>query len=79
VPVTGLLYQRGQEIAAGAAVAAGAARALDLRDAARPVRDDRLHRAVGDAAAKAQDHLRALREPAGRSIIRVPFLSLLGW
>jgi hypothetical protein len=56
VPVTGLLHQRGQEIAAGAAVAAGAARALDLRDAARAVRDDRLDGAIGDAAAEAEDH-----------------------
>jgi hypothetical protein len=78
VPVTGPFHQRVQEIAAGAAVAAGAARALDLGDRACAVGDGRLDSAIGDAAAEAEDHPRGLRERAGRSIIRVPFGSLLG-
>ena len=78
VPVTGPLHQRVQEVAAGAAVPAGAARALDLIDGGRPLRDDRLDGAVADAAAETEDHPRGLREPTGRSIIRVPFRSLLG-
>jgi len=78
VPLTGSLHQRVQEIAAGAAVAARAARALDLRDGGRPVRDGRLDGAVGDAAAETEDHPRGLRGPAGDSIIRVAFRSLLG-
>jgi hypothetical protein len=78
VPVTGPLDQRVQEVAAGAAVPARAARALDLGDRARAVRDHRLDGAVGDAAAEAEDHPRGLRETAGRSIIRVSFRSLLG-
>jgi hypothetical protein len=72
-PVTGLLHQRVQEIAAGAAVAAGAARALDLGDAARAVRDHRLDGVIGDAAAETEDHPRGLRGTADESIIRVPF------
>jgi len=56
VPLAGPLYQRVQEVAARAAVAPGAARALDLGDGARAVRDDRLDGAVRDAAAEAEDH-----------------------
>jgi hypothetical protein len=78
VPVTGPLHQGVQEIAAGAAVSARAARALDLGDRARAIRDERLDGAIGDAAAEAQDHPRKLRETAGRSIIRVTFGALLG-
>jgi hypothetical protein len=72
------LHQRVQEVAAGTAVTAGAARALDLGDGGRPVRDHRLDGAVRDAAAEAEDHPREPRETAGRSIIRVAFRSLLG-
>ena len=78
MPVTGPLHQRVQEVPAGAAVPARAARALDLGGGARPLRDDRFHGPVGDTAAEAEDHPRGLGEAAGRSIIRVPFRSLLG-
>jgi len=78
VPVTGPLDQGGQEIAAGAAVSARAARALDLGDRARAIRDDRFDGAIGNTAAETEDHPRGLRVTAGRSIIRVPFRSLLG-
>jgi hypothetical protein len=78
VPLTGPLHQRVQEVAARAAVAAGAARALDLGDGARAVRDDRLDGTIGDAAAETKNHPRGLRDTADRSIIRVPFRSLLG-
>jgi hypothetical protein len=78
VPLTGPLDERVQEVAARAAVAAGAARALDLGDGARAVRDDRLDGTIGDAAAETENHTRWLRDTAGRSIIRVPFRSLLG-
>jgi hypothetical protein len=78
VPVTGPLHQRVQEVAAGAAVAARPARALDLRHGARSARDDRLHGAVGDAAAETEDHARGLRGAAGGSIIQVAVRSILG-
>jgi hypothetical protein len=78
VPVTGPLHQRFEEVAAGPAVTTRAARALDLGGRARAVRDDRFDRAVGDAVAEAEDHPRGFQETAGRSVIRVPFRSLLG-
>jgi hypothetical protein len=63
-PITGPFHQRVQEIAAGAAVAAGAARALDLRDGGRALRDGRLDGAIGHAAAETDDHARGLRGAA---------------
>jgi hypothetical protein len=60
MPVTDPLHQRVEKIAAGPAVAPRAARALDLGGRARAVRDDRFDRAVGDAAAEAEDHPRGL-------------------
>jgi hypothetical protein len=75
-PITGPLHQRVQEIAAGAAVAAGAARALDLRDGGRALRDGRLDGAIGDAAAEADDHARGLPWAAGDAIMRGAFRSL---
>jgi len=77
-PITGPFHQRVQEIAAGAAVAAGAARALDLRDGGRALRDGRLDGAIGDAAAETDDHARGLRGAAGDSIMRGAFRSLRG-
>lgn len=78
VPLTGSLDQGFDEIATGAAVPARAAGPLDLIDAVRPVRDGGLDRVIGDAAAEAEDHRRALRGGIGGIVIRRAFRSLLG-
>src|SRR5581483_3738601 len=53
---TGPLDQRVQELAARAAVAAGAARPLHVGHRLRSLDDEALHGVIGHAAAEAEDH-----------------------
>jgi hypothetical protein len=77
VLLTGTLQQGVEQVVAGAAVPAGPADALDLGGGAGAAGDDGLDGPVGDRAAQADDHGRALRAAAG-SIIRVAFRFPLG-
>jgi hypothetical protein len=79
VPLTGSFHQGFDEVAAGPAVAPGAARPLDLAHRSGSRLDGGLDGVIGDTATEAEDHRRGLsRKIDDVVMVRVAFRPLLG-